>query len=96
VADALVQIVPQSRVEILNQTGADERTYRVDFSKINKVLPAFKAQWTLPEGIKQIYQAYQQCGLTAQDLQAPKYFRLKWIRHLLDKQKVDTTLQWMR
>lgn len=94
IARRVAKIVPGSSVEILNKTGADERTYRVDFSKIKQTLPEFKPAWNLRRGIEEIYQAYQKFGLLQEDLQSAKFFRVRWIKHLIEQKKLDNRLRW--
>jgi nucleoside-diphosphate-sugar epimerase len=94
IAKQVEKIVPDSYVEILNKTGPDERTYRVDFSKIKKTLPQFKPTWNLRKGIEELYQAYKNFGLTQKDFQSPKYVRVRWIRHLIESKKLDHKLRW--
>jgi len=94
IAKEVEKIVPNSYVEILNKTGPDERTYRVDFSKIKKTLPQFKPTWNLRKGIEELYQAYKKFGLTQKDFQSPRYFRVRWIRHLIESRKLDHSLKW--
>jgi nucleoside-diphosphate-sugar epimerase len=93
IAKQVEKIVPNSHVEILNKTGPDERTYRVDFSKIKKTLPQFKPIWNLRRGIEELYQAYKNVGLTQEDFQSPKYFRVRWIRYLIGNKKLDSELK---
>jgi nucleoside-diphosphate-sugar epimerase len=94
IAKQVEEIVPNCHVEILNKTGPDERTYRVDFSRINETLPQFKPTWNLRKGIEEIYQAYKSFGLTMEDFQSPKYFRVRWIRHLIETKELDNYLRW--
>lgn len=94
IAKEVEKIVPNSHVEILNKTGPDERTYRVDFSKIKKTLTQFKPTWNVRKGIEELYQAYKNFGLTQKDFQSPKYFRVRWIKHLIESKKLDHELKW--
>lgn len=94
IAKQVEEIVPNCHVEILNKTGPDERTYRVDFSKIKETLPQFKLTRNLRNGIEQLYQAYQDFGLTQRDLESPRYFRVRWIKHLIECKKLDQNLKW--
>ena len=94
IAKQVEKIVPNCHVEILNKTGPDERTYRVDFSKIKKVLPQFKPTWNLRKGIEELYHAYKNFGLTQKDFESPKYFRVRWIRYLIESKKLDHELRW--
>ncbi len=88
------RIVPGCEIEILNQTGPDERTYRVDFSKIAKCIPDFRPVWNLDKGIQELYVAFRDAGLTLEDFQSPKYFRLKWIKYLRDSNRLNSELVW--
>ncbi len=95
IANEVKSIVPHCEVEILNQTGSDERTYRVDFAKIKTALSDFKPVWNVRKGIEELYHAYQDVGLTIEDFQSPKYFRVRWIRHLLENKRIDNNLRWL-
>jgi nucleoside-diphosphate-sugar epimerase len=94
IAESVEQIVPDSEIEILNQTGPDERTYRVDFSKIKTTLTDFQPRWNVKMGVKQLYEAYKEFGLTERDFQSPKYFRVRWLQWLLETKKLDSELHW--
>jgi nucleoside-diphosphate-sugar epimerase len=89
-------LVPHSTVEILNKSESDERSYRVDFSKVKKVLPGFKPVWNLSLGIKEIYKAYREFGLKKEDLKSEKFFRVRWIKHLMEQKKLNDSLRWTR
>lgn len=93
-AKVIENVVPGCQVEILNKTGEDERTYCVDFSKIKNTLDDFKPTWNLQKGVKEIYQTYKDCEMTFEDFQSPKYFRVKWINHLLNNKKLDNEIRW--
>lgn len=94
IAADIEQIVPDCRTEILNQTGPDERTYRVDFSKIKTTLNNFQPEWNVKKGIKELYKTYEEFGLTQEDFQSPKYFRVRWLKWLLETERLDNNLQW--
>lgn len=93
IAKQVEKTVPDSHVEILNKTGSDERTYRVDFSKLKKTLPQFKPTWNLKKGIKELYQAYKNFDLTQKDFESPRYFRVRWIRYLIESEKLNDELR---
>ncbi|MBV8716396.1 MAG: NAD(P)-dependent oxidoreductase [Chloroflexi bacterium] len=93
VADMVQEIVPGSKVEYAADGGPDLRCYRVDCSKIARVLPNFKPQWTVRKGIEELYEAYQQNGLTLQDLQGARYIRLARIRERMNAGTIDNTLR---
>ena len=82
------------KTTILNQTDSDERTYRVDFSKIKRALPQYSPRWTLRKGIRQLLSAYSKYRLTFDDFQSNKFFRVKHIRSLLDNKILNRHLYW--
>lgn len=65
IAAAVAETVPGCKVEITGETGNDPRSYRVDFSRIATLVPAFQPQWTLSAGAAELYAAYAKYGLTS-------------------------------
>ncbi len=55
ILDEIVKILPDSKITYNNE-GVDKRNYRVDFSKVKKILN-FEVQHTVPDGIKEIHKA---------------------------------------
>jgi nucleoside-diphosphate-sugar epimerase len=95
IAGRVERIVPGCKVEILNKTGSDERTYVVDFGKLRETFPGFRPQWNVDKGIKELYDAYVNFGLKKEHLEGnPAFFRLNWIKHLMDSGRLDEDLRW--
>jgi nucleoside-diphosphate-sugar epimerase len=63
IAQAVVEAVPGSELEITGEAGNDPRSYRVDFSRARKELE-FEAKWTIPDGARQLAKEYRERGLT--------------------------------
>jgi nucleoside-diphosphate-sugar epimerase len=95
IAAMVKEVVPGCKIDIRNTSSSDERTYRVDFSKFAGRFPQFAPQWTLRKGIEELYRAYREVGLTLKDFESPTYFRVRWIRHLIEKQRLDADLRWV-
>ncbi|MQA14187.1 MAG: NAD-dependent epimerase/dehydratase family protein [Pseudonocardiaceae bacterium] len=64
IADAVVTTVPGATLAITGENGSDPRSYRVDFSAARAALPAFRPQWTVEAGARELYRAYTEHGLT--------------------------------
>jgi nucleoside-diphosphate-sugar epimerase len=62
--------------------GPDTRDYRVDFTKIGRLLPGFEPAWTIPDGIAELARDMEERGLTAEDFEGPRFVRLARIREL--------------
>jgi nucleoside-diphosphate-sugar epimerase len=93
-AEIVIKTVPGAVLEIMAQPGADQRTYRADFSKFARTFPRFEFQWTARNGAEELYRAFTRIGLDHQAFTDRRFTRLKWLRHLLDTGRLDETLRW--
>jgi nucleoside-diphosphate-sugar epimerase len=93
-AEIVEETVPGCRIEYAKDAGPDKRTYRVDFSKIARMLPEFKPQWDAQRGAQQLYEAYRKIGLKVEDVEGPRYMRINQIKQLLSSNRLDATLRW--
>ena len=87
-------IVPGSTVSYAPNGSPDTRCYRVDCSKLTSVFPDLKPRWTLRDGIRQLYAAYQRQGMTSNDLLGSRYQRIKHIQKLQAEGRLDASLCW--
>lgn len=94
IAEMVRDTVPGSYVEYADDAGPDKRTYRVDCSKILRVLPEFKPQWDARKGAQELYNAYQQVGLSLDDFEGPRYKRIDHLKYLLSADRLDASLRW--
>ncbi|TDD11508.1 SDR family oxidoreductase [Nonomuraea deserti] len=78
IAEHVVEAVPGSRLLITGETGADPRSYRVDFSRIRRALPGFHARWTVKAGAVELADAYRAHGLTEDGFRR-RFTRLAWL-----------------
>jgi nucleoside-diphosphate-sugar epimerase len=81
-AEIVAGAVPGCRIEYAGSGEPDRRSYRVDFSKIANLVPGFQPRWTARRGVLELWRAYRQYGLTADDLHGRQYIRLKQLQHL--------------
>jgi nucleoside-diphosphate-sugar epimerase len=94
VADMVESVVAGSRVEYAAGASADARDYRVDFGKIQRVLPEFRPRWTVRKGVEELYEAYRRYQLTADEFLGGRYVRLAEINRLQDQARLDERLRW--
>lgn len=94
VAELVQRAVPGSELSFAEGAGADPRCYRVDFSKISRAVPGFRPTWTVERGINQLRDAYRTIGLTRDDLEGPRYSRVKALLRLLEQGRLDSDLRW--
>jgi nucleoside-diphosphate-sugar epimerase len=93
-AEIVSETVPGCRVEYAEGGGPDTRCYRVDFSKINRVLPEFKPRWTARAGAKELYDALGGAGLQLNDFEGPRYKRISHLQELLRSGRLGADLRW--
>jgi nucleoside-diphosphate-sugar epimerase len=94
-AEIVREAVPGCAIERVAGPDPDPRSYRLDFSKLARTLPAFKPQWNAVFGAKELYAALQEAKVTREDLQGRKYIRLTQLTYLLASELVDDQLRWV-
>jgi nucleoside-diphosphate-sugar epimerase len=92
-AQIVKETVPGTEIAYASDAGPDKRCYRVDCSKINRILPAFRPVWDARKGAEELYAAYSRIGLTVDDFEGIRYKRIAHIRHLLAEGILDDTLR---
>ena len=95
-AQIVKETVPNCRVEYAPDAGPDKRCYRVDCSKIAKVLPNFQPQWNARKGAEELYKVYQEVGLTLEEFEGTKYQRIAHIKYLINSELLDGELRWQK
>jgi len=88
------QVVPGSRVRYAEGGGPDPRCYRVNCEKIMRTLPEYQPQWTVRKGMEQLRDAFQENGLTREELLGDRYFRIKRLRSLQAQGLLNDSLRW--
>ncbi len=86
--------VPDCKIDFAGDAGPDKRCYKVDFSRIQTLLPEFQPEWDARRGARQLFDAYKKVGLHVEDFEGIRYKRIDHIKHLLGTGRLDTTLRW--
>ncbi|MGQ4617265.1 NAD-dependent epimerase/dehydratase family protein [Nocardia sp. R7R-8] len=91
IAHTVAAVVPGAEVVITGESGADPRSYRVDFAAARREL-GFEARWSVADGAAQLCTEYRARGLTAADFDS-RFVRLARLRELGDRGLVDAELR---
>ena len=83
-------------VEFAGDASPDPRSYRVDFSALERAFPDLALDWDAQRGAEELVEAYRAVGLTSDDFEGRSYVRLRQLRHLLDAHRLDDDLRWAR
>ncbi|MDX1892472.1 SDR family oxidoreductase [Mycolicibacterium sp. 050158] len=94
IAEAVVGVVPGSSLLITGETGADPRSYRVDFSAFRRAV-GFEAAWTVADGAAELYREYTAAGLTEEDF-VHRFTRLSHLETLQARGALDEGMRWVR
>jgi nucleoside-diphosphate-sugar epimerase len=93
IAELVRDAVSGSRVTFAEGAGPDLRSYRVDFAKLTDTFPDLKLGWGVPEGVRELAEAYAEQGLTYDDFTSSRYVRLRRIQELASLGLVDEMLR---
>ncbi|QNS03436.1 NAD-dependent epimerase/dehydratase family protein [Streptomyces xanthii] len=92
IAAQVAEAVDGAKVRITGESGADPRSYRVDFSRIRGALPGFDCEWTVKRGALELADAYRTHGLTMAAFKE-RFTRLAVLRAASEAGTVDDTLR---
>ena len=94
VAAIVEREIPNSRIDFAEGAGPDPRCYRVDFSKIERMLPDFKPCWNVERGVAQLRESFEREGLETNDLEGDRFLRIRHIQAMLASGRLDADLRW--
>lgn len=78
----------------VGEKSVDNRSYRVNFDKIAKLLPEFKCEWNAVKGAAQMHEMFKRIDLTPELFKAEPYTRLKMLNRLKTTGLLDDQLFW--
>jgi nucleoside-diphosphate-sugar epimerase len=74
--------------------GGDNRSYRVDFTKIHEQLPGFRCAWDVRKGARQLHEVFERIGMDRATFDAKPFTRLKQLKYLSASGQLDERLFW--
>jgi nucleoside-diphosphate-sugar epimerase len=95
IAEIVAEIFPGCKLSFGDQ-GADNRSYRVSFEKINTLLPGFKCDWNAQRGAKQLFDLFTQIDMSQETFLSRGFTRLKQLEYLIRTQQIDQDFFWAK
>ena len=92
-AEIVAETVPGCHLQFASDASPDKRCYRVNCDKIVRVL-GYKPEWTARAGARELYEAYNNYGLTLDEFEGPRYQRIGHIKKLLEQQTLGNDLRF--
>jgi nucleoside-diphosphate-sugar epimerase len=93
----LAQIVanefPGCEVTVGTSAG-DNRSYRVDFGRIERELPGFRCQFGALDGVRQLRQLFERIQMSADTYRFRAFTRLKQLQYLQATAQIDSEFYW--
>ena len=93
IAEIVADAFPGCRLTF-GPASADNRSYRVSFSKIRKHLPGFKCKWDARRGAKQLAELFRRIDMKSETFQHRAFTRLKELEYLIRTQQIDEHFFW--
>ncbi|WIM13397.1 MAG: UDP-glucose 4-epimerase [Enhydrobacter sp.] len=93
IAEAVGEAFPNCRIEF-GANGGDNRSYRVSFDKIGRLLPDFRCRWNAQRGARQMRKLFEHIAMEAAVFKASPFTRLSELQRLLDTRQIDADFFW--
>jgi nucleoside-diphosphate-sugar epimerase len=95
IAEAAQIRIPNSKLIFTGKYGKDERTYKVSFKRIYRVLKDFyKPLWNLESGGDQLLNYLKDINISEEVFRGPNTNRLKQLKYLSENNLVDNDLKY--
>jgi len=95
-ARIVAALVPDCRLEVRSQPGADQRTYQSDFGKFARTFPDFEFRFSPETGAAELYESFTAIGLSRENVLDARFTRLAWLQRLLESGRLNDALRWSR
>jgi nucleoside-diphosphate-sugar epimerase len=83
IADRVKLLVPDAKITYTGEIGADPRNYRVKFDLLGKLLPDFKLQYNLTDGMEELHRKLIDHRFSKQDWEGDQFVRLRTLKRRL-------------
>lgn len=80
VAALVCELIPGTRMTLVDDVPADRRDYRVDFGRLAREVPRFSTRWTLRAGVRHLVEQLAEHRLPMDTLTGSAYRRLDALR----------------
>lgn len=83
-------------INVVNETGPDNRSYRVDFSKFRDLAPGHYPIRRIEESIEAISASLDDCVIPIVDFRRGMLIRLNVLRQMISSGALDQNLRWQK
>jgi nucleoside-diphosphate-sugar epimerase len=78
----------------MGASGGDNRSYRVNFDRIQQELPGFSCSYTARDGVRQLRELFERIQMQPETYQFRAFTRLKQLLYLQTTRQIDAEFYW--
>lgn len=87
------QKLPETKISFTG-TQPDSRSYKVNFQKLQKIVPHLKQEWDIEKSVADLVEGLKKANFTKDDFLSKRYARLTTLRKHLKTKKLTKHLYW--
>lgn len=80
IGNLVQKLIPTASVAYTGEVGEDPRNYRVNFDKLNRLLPEFKLQYDLASGMEELFKKMKDHNFSKADFEGDRFVRLRTLK----------------
>jgi nucleoside-diphosphate-sugar epimerase len=81
VGNQVQRLIPSAKITYTGEVGADPRNYRVRFDLLYQLLPDFKLQYNLANGMEELHRKMVEHGFGKKDFEGDQFVRLRTLKN---------------
>jgi nucleoside-diphosphate-sugar epimerase len=93
IANIIADVFPDCRTSF-GSPSTDNRSYRVSFAKIRRLLPDYSCAFSADRGARQLRGLFERISMTPNIFRASPFTRLSELRHLVETKQIDARFFW--
>lgn len=80
VVEKASRLIPHAKVTYTGEVGQDPRNYRVDFTRLSQLLPSFRLEYTLSQGMQELFEKLRFHAFSCADFDGNRFIRLRALK----------------
>ncbi len=93
-ADLIMSLYPEAEVKFASGAFKDERNYRVDCSRLEKLGVGYQVRMSVADGIREMLQALQNHPVSVEEFEGHRFGRVAHVLHLIEHGLLRQDLRW--
>ena len=95
-AEAVAEVVPNTKVSVNPNAVPDKRSYQVSFEKFRRLVPSHQPRVSLNEAVTGLKEGLEKMKFSDKDFRNSQYMRLNVLNGHVSASRLDPDLNWKR